>query len=90
MRRVVCAAIRAEDGELLIGIRHYSADMRSQINARNDGEKFYHRNGEDQGFVDQYGNYMTRAEAFVIASLAGQIINIDACRGVLLHSEALY
>lgn len=28
-RRVVCAAIRAADGELLLGIRHYSKDMRA-------------------------------------------------------------
>ena len=54
-RRVVCAAIRAADGEVLLGIRHYSRDMHRQIEARKDGEKFLHRHDEDQGFVDQRG-----------------------------------
>ena len=39
-RRVVCAAIRAADGDVLLGIRHYSPDMHRQISARHDGAKF--------------------------------------------------
>ena len=93
-RRVVCAAIRADDGSILIGIRHYSQDMHMQIDSRNDGEKFTHRGGHDQGFVDQYGTYMDRLEAFKIASEAGQIFDIDACSytpdGIKLYSEGLY
>lgn len=97
-RRVVCAAIRAPDGELLIGIRHYSADMHAQISARMDGAKFKHRRDEDQGFVDQHGVWMDRFEAFKIADEAGQIINLRACGtglhdGVVaakLYSEGLY
>jgi len=94
-RMVVCAAIRAEDGDVLIGIRHYSADMHRQIVARSDGQKFCRRHGDDQGFVDQHGAYMTRAEAYRVAEYAGQIINQKACTetprfGWLLFSEALY
>lgn len=59
-RRVVCAAIRAADGEVLLGIRHYSRDMHAQIAARKDGAKFTHRLDEDQGFVDQFGVFMSR------------------------------
>jgi len=73
-RRVVCAAIRAADGDLLLGIRHYSADMHRQIEARTDGAKFHHCLGDDQGFVDQHGVYMTRAEASRVASEANQIV----------------
>lgn len=98
MRRVVCAAIRASDGSVLLGIRHYSRDMREQIAARHDGEEFKHRLDEDQGFVDQHGVWMDRFEAFKVADAAKQIIKIDACgtglhNGIVaakLYSEGLY
>jgi hypothetical protein len=98
-RRVVCAAIRAADGTVLLGIRHYSADMHEQIRQRADGEKFKHRHDEDQGFVDQYGVFMDRFEAYRVAHAAGQIINPNKCgngldgTGVVsakLYSEGLY
>jgi hypothetical protein len=93
-RRVVCAAIRAADGELLLGIRHYSRDMHRQIEARTDGAKFQGRLDEDQGFVDQYGNWMTREEAYQVANAAGQIVRPEACgnglNGPKLYSEGLY
>lgn len=95
MRRVVCAAIRAADGDVLLGIRHYSADMHRQIEQRTDGEKFKHRLDEDQGFVDQNGVFMGRAEAFNVALAAGQQIDMKACSMGLdnewkLYSEGLY
>ena len=94
MRRVVCAAIRAADGDVLIGIRHYSDDMHRQIEARNDGSKFTHRLDEDQGFVDQSGVFMSREEAYQVADAAGQIRNPRACGegldGMKLYSEGLY
>lgn len=94
-RRVVCAALRASDGSLLLGVRHYSQDMHDQIQRRSDGTKFIHRTGEDQGFVDQWGCYMTRAEAFVVASNNRQIYDLSACQEPEagcweLFSEALY
>lgn len=93
-RRVVCAAIRAADGDVLLGIRHYSADMHKQIEARHDGEKFRHRYDADQGFVDQRGVYMTREEAWNVAQAAGQVFDPLACDvgldGPKLYSEGLY
>ena len=93
-RRVVCAAIRAADGELLLGIRHYSADMRRQITARHDGEKFKHRHDEDQGFVDQRGVFMSREDAYIVADEQGQVWDWKACgdglNGRKLYSEGLY
>ena len=94
MRRVVCAAIRAADGDVLIGIRHYSRDMHRQMQERADGAKFAHRHDEDQGFVDQHGVFMSREEAFNVAARAGQVVNVAACRegidGMKLYSEGLY
>ena len=93
-RCVVCAAIRAADGSLLLGIRHYSQDMHEQIEARKDGDKFKHRLDEDQGFVDQFGEFMSRREAFEVAAFACQIIRPKACGNSLdgpkLYSEGLY
>jgi hypothetical protein len=93
-RRVVCAAIRAADGDVLLGIRHYSADMHAQMMARQDGQKFVHRHRQDQGFVDQWGKYMTREEAYQVAQDSGQLLHPDACSngpdGQKLHSEGLY
>lgn len=93
-RRVVCAAIRAADGSLLLGIRHYSMDMHRQIEARRDGEKFVRRHDEDQGFVDQYGVWMDRHEAHEVARASGQLIRPELCGadpdGPKLYSEGLY
>lgn len=94
MRRVVCAAIRASDGGVLLGIRHYSADMHTQINARMDRLKFLHRHDEDQGFVDQHGVFMSREEAYLVAETANQILHPEHCGegldGKKLYSEGLY
>ena len=92
IRRVVCAAIRAEDGDVLLGIRHYSEDMHKQIDARRDGGKFKHRHGDDQGFIDQHGVYMTRKQAFDVAESADQIAYLTACddHNRMLYSEGLY
>ncbi len=93
-RRIVCAAIRSEDGDILLGIRHYSTDMHVQMHRRDDGAKFAHRHGNDQGFVDQKGVYLTRPEAYKVAFEAEQIVDYAACRqfdGVWhLYSEGLY
>lgn len=93
-RRVVCAAIRAADGTLLLGVRHYSSDMREQIYRRLDGEKFARRHDEDQGFVDQWGRWLSREEAYQVALAAGQIVYPEACGmgldGPKLYSEGLY
>ncbi len=93
-RRVVCAAIRAYNGDVLLGIRHYSRDMRLQIEQRTDGGIFTNRHDEDQGFVDQHGIWMSREEAYRVARDANQLIYPDACGegldGMKLYSEGLY
>lgn len=93
-RRVVCAAIRATDGRLVLGIRHYSRDMHEQIAHRDDRLRFQHLHDPDQGFVDQFGIYMTREEAYPVALAAGQLWRPEACGegldGPKLYSEGLY
>jgi peroxiredoxin len=93
-RRVVCAALRAADGRVLLGIRHYSHDMHDQLARRDDRLRFQHLHDPDQGFVDQFGVYLTREEAYRVANEAGQIIHPERCGGGLdgpkLYSEGLY
>ncbi len=94
IRRVVCAAVRAADGELILGIRHYSPDMHRQIAQRTDGAKFMGRHYEDQGFVDQWGQWMTREEAYQVAKDTDRLTFPEACAtgldGDRLYSEGLY
>lgn len=89
-RRIVCAAIRAENGDVIVGIRHYSQDMHYQINARADGRRFENRFGDDQGFVNTWGEYLTRKEAYKVALALGQIIRPEACPSETLYSEGIY
>lgn len=89
-QRIVCAAIRAEDGDVIVGIRHYSPDMMAQINSRFDGGKFLRRRGDHQGFVDQWGNYLNRKEAWIVASRQNQIISTVGGDDGTLFSENLY
>ena len=87
VRRVVCAACLYGDGIMLVGPRHFDATMRDQY------RRFGLKKTEDQcvqGFVDQWGTFMTREEAHEVAREQGQIRyrcgGDDGC----LFSENLY
>jgi len=86
-QRVVCAAIRNSEGKIICGARHYDGIMHSQIIA--DGGNWI---TADQGFIDQFGTYLTRQEAYLIAKENGQIIrdHENADHGQELYSENLY
>lgn len=92
-RRVVCAANR-HGGYLLIGARHWDAQMRAQ--AQNVPEHIHPFHADwEQGFIDQYEKFMTREEAWLVAEAAGQIRY--RCGGDMssegvgkLYSENLY
>lgn len=98
-RRIVCAALLGRHGKVLVGIRHYSADMHEQLDYRADRQQFMNLPDENQGFVDQHGNFISRADAYKLANAAGQIVHPDRCgRGLdeegnevmKLYSEGLY
>ena len=85
IRVVVTAANRMimPDGLVLqlVGARHWSSAMHMQwVPIRNrlkeDLSKEDYvalRNSEEQGFIDQWDEFLTRSEAYVVARLAGQI-----------------
>lgn len=89
-RWVVCAANRhRESGLIICGVRHYDPLMRAQMK---EGKGFPYWLNCDQGFVDQYGVFMDREEAFLIAKENEQIIGETPCCifGKELFSEDLY
>jgi hypothetical protein len=85
-RRIAQAAYNY-NGYIVTGTRHSCPIMEMQIMMMEevleewcDGDKMV------QGFTDQYGNFLTRKEAYPIAKAAGQIIREDTCPGTL-YSE---
>lgn len=85
-RRIAQAAFNY-NGYIVTGTRHGCPIMGMQIMMMEevlqewcDGDKMV------QGFTDQYGNFLTRKEAYPIAKAAGQIIREDVCPGTL-YSE---
>ena len=103
-RRIVCAACRHPDGRIVTGPRHFDVTMWSQV-LRVPPHEFINRTQfvdvppppevadwgkADQGFIDQYGAFLTREEAWPIADTNGQIIHDRDWVTGRLHSEHLY
>jgi hypothetical protein len=85
-RRIAQAAYNY-NGYIVTGTRHSCPIMEMQIMMME--EVLQEWCGFDkmiQGFTDQYGNFLTRKEAYPIAKSAGQIIREDHCPGTL-YSE---
>lgn len=85
-RRVVCAANRI-DGVIVCGARHFDTVMHGVLEAMNMPRD--KRGYMEQGFIDQFGLFLTREEAYVLASEKGQIKGEPNIVGVLF-SEDLY
>ena len=83
-RQVVCAANKYGD-IIVLGIRHFCPLMRKQLDA-------YCLKGSEphkQGFVDQWGNFMTRKEALLVLQTNGRWIRDEDYQNQL-YSENLY
>ena len=85
-QRVVCAACKWPDGVVVTGIRHFSPDMR--LTAARMGRSPVGR--VEGGFVDQWGNWLTRQEAYEIAERQGQYRPYEPFTPGTLYSEDLY
>lgn len=85
-RRIVCAAIRNSNGEIICGPRHFDSLMHRQIfnSVATDWKT------AEQGFVDQQGLFHTREQALYIAQQANQIIRRVGGDTTQLFSENLY
>lgn len=86
-QRVVCAAHRhRETGNVITGVRHFDNFIRQQIAIRGDSHVEWH----EQGFVDQFGQFLTREEALALATKNGQIYRRCGGDEKRLYSENLY
>lgn len=85
-KRIVCAACRWPDGHIILGIRHFSPDM--HLSAALQG--YSPKDCREQGFVDQYGEYYNRQDAFKIALKNGQYRPYEPYNFGTLYSEDLY
>lgn len=84
-QRVVCAAIKNTDGDIICGPRHFDIIMRLQImNSKKDWII------PEQGFVDQFGKFLNRKEAYIVAKSAEQIIRPTGGDEGKLFSENIY
>ena len=86
-RYVVCAACKWED-IIVCAPRHFDMAMRNQINLLPDGS--FNRARAEQGFVDQYGNFMSRTEALHVVLTNNQPLRDEEILGGRLFSENLY
>jgi hypothetical protein len=94
--RIVCAANRFADN-IVVGPRHSDDTMRKQIDLYDaiavlTGKK-WNKITAEQGFIDQFGDFHTREEAWKIAEANGQIYRRcggDTANGGTLYSENLY
>lgn len=83
---VVCAANKFPSGLILCGARHWDKLMRKQADYA--GVK---GGSEEQGFIDQFGEFLTREEAMAIVKDNGQRFFIARNQSDLeLFSEGLY
>lgn len=86
--RIVCAANLYACGTVVTSARHHDALMNKTAKAL--GLKGTPR---EQGFIDQFGNFLSRCDAWVIAEAQGQIrrrVGGDSTNGGTLYSENLY
>ena len=86
---VVCAACKYED-LILCGARHWDKVMNIQYkNLNNPAKSMFF----EQGFINQFGEFLTREEAMIVALEAGQTVDVErGCGGddKILFSEGLY
>lgn len=78
-------------GYIVVGVRHYCPTMCMQIDAIGKDELVKFAGGEDkveQGFIDQYGIFRSRKEAYIIAKAAGQLLPRHDF-GETLYSESI-
>lgn len=73
------------NGYIVTGTRHSCPIMQMQMYAIGNDilDEWCGYENMVQGFTDQYGNFLNRQEAYVIAKAAGQIIREDHCPDTL-------
>ena len=88
---VVCAACRYNT-LILCGARHWDKVMNKQLDTIRRDAPDIHGYKFDQGFIDQFGQFLTRVEAMQVVKDNGQPFNKKRNGGsdIELYSEGLY
>lgn len=97
-RRIVCAANLALDGTIILGVRHYDDTMRNHIMELESRTVGFNFRSMKQGFVNTWGEFIDRKDAWMIASHNKQIFRLcgsqtrdkESVYGTKLYSENLY
>jgi hypothetical protein len=93
-RRVVCSAVQCQSTyALVLGARHFDTRMHKHIALFKRINSMAFTGDYIEGFIDTWGNFLTRTEAWKVAADNGQIIrNVggDQAKGGTLYSENLY
>jgi hypothetical protein len=86
---VVCAANRSKCGIVVCGARHWDALMHRVVDSIERGGQ---RLKWEQGFIDQFGTFLTREEAMIVVRESGQPFSEERNGGAgkELFSEGLY
>ncbi len=87
VNRIVCAAMLMKDGSVVTGVRHFSPDMRHILQKAYGNQ--YHLEVQEQGFINNKGQFVSREDAWAIAEANGQIFREVSTPGTLF-SENLY
>lgn len=86
VEKVVCAAIRLEDGTIIAGARHWDTVMCGVVYKIKVRTK-----DAEQGFINQWGVFLDRVEALVVAKASGQPLDMERNGSTdMLFSEGLY
>ena len=92
---VVCAACRY--GLLILcSARHWDRVMRDQYTLAKATGAYPHASKFEEGFIDQFGDFLTREEAREIVNKNGQPFDAERNGGIcgrndtVLYSEGLY
>lgn len=89
--KIICAAIKLEDGRIFYGHRHHNCR-----DAKYDALSWTHNREQitkikyEEGFITSQGRFVSREEALVIALQNNQVLDISEIRGDRLYSEDLY
>jgi hypothetical protein len=87
---VVCAACRVY-GVVFCGARHWDKVMGKQLDAMSSEYRETMPRNEEQGFINQFGEFLTREEAMRIVKENGQPFDKDRNGDDKeLYSEGLY
>lgn len=94
-QRIVTAAVKVIlpcSGKeiILTGVRHWDAIMANQAETHKEAKSISRRVGEVQGFLDNFGTFLTKEDAWHVAVNAKQIIYKLEWLNGKLYSEMLY